>query len=131
MPLAWKIAVLSLWSPFEHMFGSTLQGLSRHQERIDKEAAAAQMVQQHKKQLTEDLERWLNPVNYDHDLHRYVEMRTPKTTGLWLIQNDRVKTWLNPDPLDGRSRLLWLTGIPGSGKTSVWIRNRNKGNNFV
>ncbi|KAL2830492.1 hypothetical protein BDW59DRAFT_158405 [Aspergillus cavernicola] len=35
--------------------------------------------------------------------------------GRWLLENSRFKKWLSPD--DFRTPLLWLSGIPGAGKT--------------
>ncbi|RHZ68337.1 hypothetical protein CDV55_105500 [Aspergillus turcosus] len=56
----------------------------------------------------------MGPMTYDDKLNWY-HSRVCEGTGTWLLQDDVVKDWL--DVSRGSSRVLWLQGIPGAGKT--------------
>ncbi|KAF7118883.1 hypothetical protein CNMCM5793_008519 [Aspergillus hiratsukae] len=56
----------------------------------------------------------MGPMTYDDKLNWY-HSRVCEGTGTWLFQDDVVKDWL--DVSGGSSRVLWLQGIPGAGKT--------------
>lgn len=125
---AWKQIFKSLWCTFEDTFGKIVRNLERHQILIDNEAAAAHIVAEHeareedlraKKEREKDreilhlryLKEWLDPVDYQACL---TKLGCPcPATGNWLVEDKDVKVWL--DVKDKAKRLLWLTGIPGSG----------------
>lgn len=98
-----------MWSPFEDTFGPTLQNLKRHQELVGEQATAAHMDVTQSNILQKDLEKWLDPADYSWDCDLV------EGTGAWLIQENTIHAWLDLD--NSTSRLLWLTGIPGSGKS--------------
>ncbi|GFF58975.1 hypothetical protein IFM62136_03997 [Aspergillus lentulus] len=56
----------------------------------------------------------MSPRMYDDKLNWY-HSRVCEGTGTWLFKDDVVKDWLNIN--NGSSRVVWLQGIPGSGKT--------------
>lgn len=56
----------------------------------------------------------LSPADFelDHD-NASVNWMRGQSFGLWLLENTKVKAWL--DPTDANANLLWLKGIPGAG----------------
>jgi hypothetical protein len=36
-------------------------------------------------------------------------------SGDWILDNDKVKAWLYPDPNQSTSSVLWINGRPGTG----------------
>lgn len=117
-----------MWGTFEDRFGKILSNLDQHKVLIDSEAAAAHIAHVHAairkahaddeaarlyrdKQDLDLTRKWLSPVNYDAFL---AKLGTPcKATGGWFSRDDDVQAWL--DETNKTARLLWLTGIPGSG----------------
>lgn len=68
-----------------------------------------------------DIVSWLAPVNYEanyfsDDLKSASESRHPGTC-TWILDRPEFRAWLSSDPNDAVARLLWLTGVPGAGKT--------------
>ncbi|KAI5836982.1 ankyrin repeat-containing domain protein [Morchella snyderi] len=126
----WKKLFKSMWGTFEDRFGKILSNLDQHKVLIDSEATAAHIAHVHAairqaqaaneaarlhrdKQDLDLTRKWLAPVNYDASL---AKLGAPCTaTGGWFSREDDVQAWL--DEANKTSRLLWLTGIPGSGKT--------------
>ena len=45
---------------------------------------------------------------------------------MWILEKPDFKLWMNSDPNDATTRMLWLTGVPGAGKTvlSSFVINR-------
>ncbi|KAL6796983.1 hypothetical protein J3E68DRAFT_450030 [Trichoderma sp. SZMC 28012] len=58
----------------------------------------------------------VSPKFYDAELYR-IRGQICKGTGNWLKQASDFKKWLNGD--DDSTRILWLCGIPGAGKTHL------------
>ncbi|KAJ0164775.1 hypothetical protein CTA2_230, partial [Colletotrichum tanaceti] len=56
----------------------------------------------------------VSPRSYDEDLYRLSESICPGT-GKWLFRDNTFREWI--DPAASVSKILWLKGIPGSGKT--------------
>ncbi|OAP56381.1 hypothetical protein AYL99_09560 [Fonsecaea erecta] len=52
---------------------------------------------------------------YDSHERAQRDRRDYAQTGLWIIQNEKVSSWLSDDL--PRSSMLWVHGIPGAGKT--------------
>ena len=74
--------------------------------------------------------RWLAPINHEvsyfvDDLRSAFESRHPGTC-LWILDRPEFKVWMNSGLNDTVTRVLWLTGIPGAGKTvlSSFVINR-------
>ena len=36
---------------------------------------------------------------------------------MWILERQEFKLWMNADPNNATTRMLWLTGVPGAGKT--------------
>lgn len=53
----------------------------------------------------------VNPRSYDSKLDT-IRNRTCTGTGLWLLQDNVFKNWVD---VSGTCRVLWLQGIPGAG----------------
>ncbi|UPL01667.1 hypothetical protein LCI18_012601 [Fusarium solani-melongenae] len=56
----------------------------------------------------------ISPKTYDHDLYRH-HADVCEGTGKWLFRDQSFKDWI--DHSKGTTRILWLKGIPGAGKT--------------
>ncbi|KAL4809144.1 hypothetical protein BDV18DRAFT_151222 [Aspergillus unguis] len=56
----------------------------------------------------------VNPTTYDDRLDGY-HSHVCEGTGKWLLEDSVFKRWL--DPADQTTRVLWIQGIPGAGKT--------------
>lgn len=108
--------------------------LGRHSILIDSEATAAHIAEAREaravnlvaaRKAQEDgdredflrLGKWLDPVDYEAIR---TNLKPPcSTTGVWLIEEEDFKLWL--DISNTVKRVLWLTGIPGSGGFSVSV----------
>ena len=129
---AWHIWFAFDWGLFERRFKLILQKLALHCDLLDKEAAAAhysEMKQfRDKRQLEEDtLERqrqtqmaqevfmWLSAAEDQQEerLHRISDKRQPGTCN-WVLKDPQMQPWIEDDSGDA---VLWMTGIPGAGKT--------------
>ena len=53
---------------------------------------------------------------FTDDLRSASESRHPGTC-TWILDRPEFRAWQNADPNDAVARLLWLTGVPGAGKT--------------
>lgn len=54
---------------------------------------------------------WLTPIDYGPEQSDFLERRQ-EGTGVWLLQTDQFRTWL-----DRKKKTLFCSGIPGAGKT--------------
>ena len=68
-----------------------------------------------------DIAQWLAPSNYEasyfsDDLRSACESRHPGTC-TWILDRPEFKAWTNSELNTAATRMLWLTGIPGAGKT--------------
>jgi hypothetical protein len=58
---------------------------------------------------------WLSPLSFEDDFQRCQDITDScPNTGQWLLNDQRFIVWLDED----REPVLWLSGIPGSGKRS-------------
>ena len=129
---AWHVWFAFDWGLFERRFKLILQRLELHCDLLDKEAAAAHFSEmkqfRDKRQLEEDafegerkyrmtleVSGWLSAVEdqQEEHLHRLSDNRQPGTCN-WVLQDPQVRPWIEDDSGDG---MLWLTGIPGAGKS--------------
>ncbi|KAF8466383.1 hypothetical protein BDZ91DRAFT_725301 [Kalaharituber pfeilii] len=129
---------------FEKKIDEIVERLERHKLLVDGEAVAAHVEavnEDRQRQLTREeeqrregeerhrqqLQSWLQPVNYEAEVE-YIsrEFQKLRTVGLpldgefWLLQLPAVRAWMGLES-DGK-QLLWLTGIPGAGKTFLAYR---------
>lgn len=59
---------------------------------------------------------WLGPVDCSEALRRATRKRSPDT-GLWLFDEPLFRSWIQDSDNCPRSRVLWVHGAPGAGKT--------------
>ena len=128
---AWHFWFAFDWGLFERRFKSILRNLEVHCDLLDKEAAAAHFSEmkqfRDKRQLEEDtFERqrqiqmaqdvfgWLSAEEdqQDEQLHRISDKRQPGTCD-WILEDPQIRSWIEDDCGDA----VWMTGIPGAGKT--------------
>jgi len=128
----WHVWFMFDWGLFERRFKSILQRLASHCDLLDKEAAATHYLEmnrmlekrqieeesyekQRNNQLTFETLGWLSA---DEDaqeefLHRLSDQRQLGTCD-WILSETQVSNWLGDDDHEST---VWLTGIPGAGKS--------------
>lgn len=70
-----------------------------------------------RKQLLE----WIDAINTDEDYDRAVTARLRGTCD-WIIQRPEFQIWTNLDPAFDFTKLLWIHGAPGFGKSVLFAR---------
>ena len=129
---AWQVWFAISWGLFERRFKVILQKLSLHCELLDKEAAAAHYCEmkqlrdelqlkedaserQRQFQLSQDVFRWLSAAEdqQEEQLERISDKRQPETCD-WVLSDPQMRPWIQDDTGDA---VLWMTGIPGAGKS--------------
>ncbi|KAK0665456.1 NACHT domain-containing protein [Cercophora samala] len=133
-----KLMFRSLWNDFKSRFGALLSDLEQkrlwlesyvnqihiqHSEH-DRIAFLEEIDEQRRMRASEKLlavHQWLQAPSCirDHEEHQEVRDTHHKATkqqaGLWLLDNDNVKTWMStPFP---RTPFLWIHAKPGAGKS--------------
>ncbi|KAF8244003.1 hypothetical protein K440DRAFT_589065 [Wilcoxina mikolae CBS 423.85] len=128
---AWKIFFSLAWNDFETRFGNILENIQRHQNLIDYEARAEDIIESQKarenaQKLLEKKTRerqtkrkkacadWLSPADVDTTKDNASQEKTPGTSE-WLLNSREMTEWLDGDP--NSNAVIWLHGIPGAGKT--------------
>lgn len=128
----WHVWFMFDWGLFERRFNSILHRLASHCDLLDKEAAATHYLEmkvmlekrrieeesyekQRNNQLTVETLGWLSA---DEDaqeefLHRLSDQRQLGTCD-WILSETQINDWLGDDD---RESTVWLTGIPGAGKS--------------
>ena len=132
------------WGLFERRFKSILHRLSSHCDHLGREAAAMHFSemkdfrlkrqledeafeQRTQYQMAENVFRWLAAAEdqQDEQLHWIVDRRQAETCD-WVLENPQMESWIGEE---GGDPVLWMTGIPGSGKSylcSLIIQNLQK-----
>ncbi|KAL9637039.1 MAG: hypothetical protein Q9204_002023 [Flavoplaca sp. TL-2023a] len=59
---------------------------------------------------------WLGPSDYEEPL-RHMKLKRASNTGKWLVESPEFCHWLADDKQDHLSRVLWIHGAPGVGKS--------------
>lgn len=126
----WRQLFSTLWTGFDSHFADIISRLERHTTLVDHEALAANLTQAHtfriaahkefeesmqerQRRISEDVKGWLSPLSFEDDLQRCQDITEMcPNTGRWLLNDARFNLWLNED----LKPILWLSGIPGSGK---------------
>ena len=138
---AWHFWFAFDWGLFERRFKLILQRLTLHCDLLDKEAAAAHFSEmkqfrdkrqleedaferQRQHQMAQDVFRWLSAAEdqQEEHLHRISDRRQPETCD-WILKDPQMRPWIEDDRGDA---ILWMTGIPGAGKSflcSLIIQN--------
>lgn len=136
LKIAWKIVFSLTWDTFGNRFDLILSNLQRHQQLVDNEARAEDIERSHTarqdalKYFEKSKERdrdekvarvfnWLNPANIEAEKDKIATTRTPGT-GNWILEVNEVKEWV-----EGKGKLIWLTGKPGSGKKPSFTPSKN------
>ncbi|KAL4905604.1 hypothetical protein BDW74DRAFT_167782 [Aspergillus multicolor] len=127
----WKYFFESLWPRKRDHISLVKTHIERHTLLMRNEVRLEHIREEHEARLrslkhfraAEDSHRLqqyhaiktdFNPRAYDDKLHWY-HGRVCKGTGTWLLEDDAFKKWM--DTASKTSRVLWIQGIPGAGKT--------------
>ena len=138
---AWHVWFAFYWGLFERRLKRIIQRLSQHRDLLDKEAAAAHYAKmsefrekcqleedafekETRSRMTRDVLQWLSTGEDSQDeyLQRISKKRVSKTCN-WVLGDPQVQSWIEGDCGDA---VLWMTGIPGAGKSflcSLIIQN--------
>ncbi|KAH8812890.1 hypothetical protein F5884DRAFT_318007 [Xylogone sp. PMI_703] len=121
------------WKTFKSRFQHILQDLLRHKLLIESQANALAIQEAQADRVTTweafkqifvaqrntqylATQEWLSAVNMKVNQEGYAAIRHEyANTGKWVLTNNHVKSWLDPD--NGTVSRIWLNGIPGAGKT--------------
>lgn len=143
--------IFRAWHDFDSEFGYLDRGMKRHGKSFEKAAAAVHMNESRTARLEQkaasreiieakrsaemlnrhrDVVKWLAPTNHEasyfvDDRRSANKLRHPGTC-TWILDRPEFDAWMNSAPNDTVTRMLWLTGIPGAGKTvlSSFVINR-------
>ena len=131
---AWLYWFAFDWGLFQHRFRSVLGKLEKHCEMLDREAAATHFAvmrderemrrlenEEFEKQrlgrMTQEAIMWLSQIELtdaqENRLHRLADDRALGTCD-WILP--LLEPWIEED---NTASILWLTGIPGAGKTMI------------
>ncbi|KAF5690629.1 zinc C2H2-type DNA-binding protein [Fusarium denticulatum] len=125
------------WKTIKGELLSIVSNLVRHRDAIQKQANQSQMTdseETHTEELVLESDpfgeenyrpqrlavcHWLRPIDPAADQDLFSKVRAEyQGTGRWLLDNEDFKEWFNPR-YARIPPLLWLTGLPGSGKTII------------
>ncbi|KAF8538870.1 hypothetical protein BDD12DRAFT_926090 [Trichophaea hybrida] len=122
-----------LWPRFQEKFSVILGNIESHKLLIDRQITLAYIqdayaardkalaeydkirIFQEQQQL-ESLERFLDPPLYDEELET-LRGKCCLNTGDWLFKDLKYQRWEDGNWIDLAHRILWISGIPGAGKT--------------
>lgn len=126
----WKNFFHSSWGSFDIRFKTILSSLDKHSDWLDRETNSISIVEAkewRRKEQEDTMKReqdrsegqfrdalaWLAIDDQEEELDRLISRCQPGTCE-WLYENSKIISWCGdgPDEL-----LLWLKGIPGSGKS--------------
>ena len=129
---AWHLWFAFDWGLFERRFKTILQNLASHCDLLDKEAAATHFFEmkhfREKRQLevdaferrrqiqmVEEVRNWLSAAEdqQENRLDGLSDKRQFETCD-WILQDPQMQSWIEDDSGDA---ILWMTGIPGAGKS--------------
>ena len=131
---AWAQWFEASWRLFEHRFSSIINKLAAHCETLDKQAAAthyaemkaererrrledAQYEKSRQQRMTGEVVSWLSSAaeSQENYLHNLSDGRQPETCD-WILADAEMQSWKEDD--SGKP-IVWMTGIPGAGKSVV------------
>ena len=129
---AWHIWFAFDWGLFERRFKQILQKLAYHCNLLEKEAAAAHFSEmkqfrdknqlevdmferQRSNQMAGEVFSWLSAAEDEQEAHlnRNSDKRQIETCN-WVLKDPQMRPWIEDDSGDA---VLWMTGIPGAGKS--------------
>ncbi|KAJ5901293.1 hypothetical protein N7504_007286 [Penicillium tannophilum] len=130
----WKQLFDATWPSHSSRFASVIGNLARHRALIERHATLSQIEDSQESQRlandrfditmqNEDMARsvvvsqWLKSPHTDVDQYNFTKVRLDyPDSGKWLLDNQSFKEWFDPS-FPKIPPLLWVSGIPGSGKT--------------
>jgi hypothetical protein len=123
-----------MWGLFERRFQSIIRRLEKHRDLVHKEAVSIHFVEikrqreedlrkhaeiesQRQFQMSQDVYRWLSAdiEHQEETLNRLSESSMPNSCE-WPFKDKDIKRWIHEGDSEHAKSLLWLKGIPGSGK---------------
>ena len=138
---AWHVLFTVSWGLFEKRLSKIIERLSLHRDLLDKEAAAAHYLEMRKfkdkcqaeedafeartcNMMTRDVLGWLSAGEdrQEERIDRISDVCQSEACD-WVLEDPQVRLWIQDDCGDA---ILWMTGIPGAGKSylcSMIIRN--------
>ncbi|KAI1376891.1 hypothetical protein F4677DRAFT_459629 [Hypoxylon crocopeplum] len=130
----WKQIFGSIWKTYKSRFGPLIDNIRGHGDLVQKQATLTQIevyrkdTETHTRQLQSIKEvqemqmlreviSWLGAPNAENDQYQYSKIREEcPGTGRWLLDIQAFKEWIDPK-FPTIPPLLWITGMPGAGKT--------------
>ena len=129
---AWHILFTVSWGLFEKRLSKIIERLSLHRDLLDKEAAAAHYLEMRKfkdkcqveedafetrtsNMMTRDVLRWLSAGEdrQEERIDRISDVCQSEACD-WVLEDPQMRLWIQDDCDDA---ILWMTGIPGAGKS--------------
>jgi nucleoside-triphosphatase THEP1 len=122
-----------VWPRYKAKINVVIGSIERHSVLMTEEVSLANISEAHAARIA-DMDRWernfefqetqdfnsvhsyLSPNLYDDELDR-LQRRICERTGRWLQREQVLKDWL--DASNAATRVLWMQGIPGAGKTHI------------
>lgn len=134
--VVWQQMFHQSWDPCKTQFSRYIQNIAQLRSLIESKASPSQVEevqndiqdsqQIEDRQLDErnlrqirEVYNWLGAINVEIDQESFSKAREDYPgTGRWLLSNKVFVDWFNPRYAT-IPPLLWLSGIPGSGKWSI------------
>ncbi|KAH8690547.1 hypothetical protein BGW36DRAFT_411385 [Talaromyces proteolyticus] len=129
----WRQIFQATWKNLRTKFSRIIENFQSHKLLLESQANLLQFAEFRRSQADaqdryrsrkEDENRkkrivirdWLSAASSADDQEKYkMERFEYPGTGSWILKNNYIRTWC--DPTISCTSLLWLTGIPGAGKT--------------
>ncbi|CEN61886.1 hypothetical protein ASPCAL08533 [Aspergillus calidoustus] len=134
----WKQLFRVQWDSSKVKFSRIIESFQSHKMLLESQASLVEFTE-HRKSVAEREEKyrrekddedrrkrravrnWLSAANSGDDQANYIhESANYPGTGEWILRDSLVGAWSNPSIMT--TPLLWLTGIPGAGKTILAAR---------
>ncbi|KAI1769143.1 hypothetical protein GGR53DRAFT_528987 [Hypoxylon sp. FL1150] len=131
----WKQIFHATWKTYKTRFGPLIDNIREHGVLVQNQATLTQIENYRKSAETQNLKlqsildeqetrrtrevyTWLNAPNVENDQHHYSKVQGEyPDSGQWLLKVPAFKEWFDPKCPTILPPLLWMTGIPGAGKT--------------
>lgn len=126
-----------MWGLFERRFKSILERLQRHRLLLEMESSSIHFAEMKKQRedmlhhltqyesqrqtsMTEEVFRWLSadPINQEEALYHLTDQCLPGTCD-WIFREKDIMDWIQADCQSSPSPVIWLKGIPGSGRPFI------------
>jgi hypothetical protein len=135
--LVWRQIFRAAWKDFDARFKGTLESLRRHKDLIESQATVIhfqqyqadtrKFMQQLDNQEKIERERkylrsleWISGAQSKLDHESFCDTRKEfPGSGKWILTQEDIQNWKDEDiPM---TSALWLNGIPGAGKTNLFL----------